>query len=220
MTHELRTPLTTLRMYTEMLSENMVTDGAARRDYLGRLHAEAVRLSHLVENVLAYARIERGRARGQIETVTVEALLARTAERARQRAEDAGFELTLPPPDVLPDGGITTDAAVVEQIVFNLVDNACKYAATAADRHVHLEVEGKRRHVMLRVRDHGPGVAAGQRRHLFKPFRKSAQAAADSARGVGLGLSLCRRLARSLGGRLCLNTAIRDGAAFDLWLPR
>src|ERR1043165_39773 len=68
-THELRTPLTTFKMYSEMLASDMVRDAQKRRQYLETLCSEANRLSHLVENVLAYARLERGSARGRVETV-------------------------------------------------------------------------------------------------------------------------------------------------------
>src|SRR5208337_3642808 len=84
-THELRTPLTTFHMYTEMLSEGMVTDPQQQRDYLTTLRLEASRLSHLVENVLAFARLERRRVNG-LEPATVASLLAcreRLADRAK-----------------------------------------------------------------------------------------------------------------------------------------
>ena len=75
-THELRTPLTTFRLYSEMLASGMVQDETQKKNYLGTLEAEAGRLSHLVENVLAYARIERGSARAQVESVSIGDVLA------------------------------------------------------------------------------------------------------------------------------------------------
>jgi signal transduction histidine kinase len=218
-THELRTPLTTFRMYTEMLSEGMIPDESKRREYIASLHAEALRLSHLVENVLAYARLERGRTQAQVETIPLEMILKRTEERLRRRAEQAGLSLELPAGDELLAQPVRTDAAAVEQILFNLVDNAGKYAASAADRRLHIESDSKGSHAVLRVRDHGPGISAQDRRHLFKPFRKSSERAAHSAPGVGLGLALSRRLARTLGGDLRLDPTAKDGASIELTLP-
>src|SRR5262249_34333663 len=74
-THELRTPLTTFKMYSEMLASGMVSEVTAQREYLAQLCAEADRLHHLVENVLAYARLERGSARKRIEKITLRELL-------------------------------------------------------------------------------------------------------------------------------------------------
>ena len=137
-THELRTPLTTFKMYAEMLAEDMVPDEAKRRQYLETLRVESVRLGHLVENVLAYARLERGRADG--------AGGDRDAGGARSPASATAW-----PPAPSRRGwnswwsrastwqaAVRVDTSSVEQILFNLVDNACKYAGRAADRRIHL----------------------------------------------------------------------------------
>jgi signal transduction histidine kinase len=112
------------------------------------------------------------------------------------------------------------DRSAVERILFNLVDNACKYARSASDRRIHLDAEVDDRAVRLTVSDHGPGIAPEEARRLFRPFHKSARDAAQSAPGVGLGLALSRRLARSLGADLHV---VRDrpvGAEFCVRLPR
>jgi K+-sensing histidine kinase KdpD len=84
---------------------------------------------------------------------------------------------------------------------------------------IHLEALSVGKGGMLRVRDHGAGISEDAARRLFQPFSKSAQEAAHSAPGVGLGLALCRRLSRAMGGELRWNPAIRDGACFELSLP-
>ena len=113
----------------------------------------------------------------------------------------------------------TVAESAVEQILFNLVDNACKYAARAEKKSVELDARLAGRRLRLRVRDHGPGLSAKQRRRLFQPFRKSADEAAGTAPGVGLGLALSRRLARDMGGDLQLDEMAAGGAAFVLSLP-
>ena len=220
-THELRTPLTTFQMSSEMLAEGMVTNPAQQQNYLATLRSEAGRLGHLVENVLSYARLERGSARGRVETITVGALLERTRERLAPRAKQACLTL-LVEAGAAADLTVCTDVSAVEQILFNLVDNAGKYAApTASEPTLHLEVlPPERKSICLRVRDHGPGIEAEVAARLFQPFSKSAQEAAHSAPGVGLGLALCRRLARSLGGELVHDTSVTMGTAFVLKLPR
>lgn len=215
-THELRTPLTTFRMYTEMLAEGMVPDEGRRKEYFDILHREAERLSHLVENVLAYARIERGRAPARLERVPVHVMLERMEERLAQRAAQAGMELCV---DIPGDVAVLTDPSAVEQVLFNLVDNASKYATPAVDRRIHVECEQRRGRVGLAVRDHGPGVDAATARRLFEPFSKSVQTAAKTAPGVGLGLALCRRLARSMRADLRHERVPGGGARFVLWLP-
>ncbi len=218
-THELRTPLTTFRMYAEMLREGMVTNEADRLKYLDTLRVEADRLTHLVANVLAYARLERGRPGGRIETLSVNELLAKATERLADRATQANFQLSIEPERNVADSIVRADPTAVEQILFNLVDNACKYAASAVDRTLHLMVAKKSTTLEIRLSDHGPGVSSAAHRRLFQAFRKSAQEAAHSAPGVGLGLALSRRLARDMHGDLQYESATDNGACFILSLP-
>ncbi|MEX2558307.1 MAG: HAMP domain-containing sensor histidine kinase [Pirellulales bacterium] len=217
-THELRTPLTTFRMYAEMLGGGMVPDEAQRQQYLATLGAEAERLSHLVENVLLYARLERGGRPIQAESLSVGDLLSGMEGRLRERARQAGLELVVQADANMLARRVRTDASAVEQVLFNLVDNACKYAAGAIDRRLNLDVAAGRRSVEIRVRDHGPGIAPAQARRLFRPFSKSAADAAETAPGVGLGLALSRRLARQLGGDLRYEPP-PQGSCFVLSLP-
>jgi signal transduction histidine kinase len=217
-THELRTPLTTFRMYAEMLSSGMITDEEKRREYFHTLTTEAERLGHLVENVLAYARLEKGGSEERNETILIQSIIARIGDRLRGRAEQAGMSLAIEAPPEVLSAPVSADVSAVEQILFNLVDNACKYAACAADKRIHVQVGAAGRHVQVRVRDHGPGIAPADARRLFRPFTKSARDAANSAPGVGLGLALSRRLARRMKGSLMLDQEVRDGACFVLTL--
>ena len=219
-THELRTPLTTFRMYSEMLAEGMVPDETQRRHYLGTLKTEADRLFHLIENVLSYARLERGRRAISHGNAAVSELLAPMIDRLTERAarDDMQIQFALDP--AVADASIRTDAGALEQILVNLVDNACKYAAGATDRRIHIDVTRQQQFLLLRVGDHGPGITTAEARGLFRPFTKSASQAAQTAPGVGLGLALSQRLAQDLGGKLELaspNDA--SGAVFTLKLP-
>lgn len=216
-THELRTPLTTFRLYTEMLDEGMVTDADTRMAYVKTLRTEADRLGRLVENVLAFARLERGRAADRSEIVTPSELLDRLFPRLALRARQASMEIVVGP--VNSQKQVRVDITIVDQILSNLVDNAIKYAGEASDRHIHFDPVMTGRWLTLKVRDHGPGLSPQVVRRLFQPFSKSAHDAAHSAPGVGLGLALSRRLARSLGGDLRLDANGKEGATFLLTLP-
>ena len=217
-THELRTPLTTFRMYAEMLAEGMVTDAEKRRQYLTTLCAEAERLSHLVENVLSYARLERGRKGGHPEVLPVGEVVARVKDRLAQRSGQAGMNLVVEAGEA-GSAQVLADPSVAEQILFNLVDNACKYAANANDKRIQVETSMEGKMAVIRVRDYGPGIGAEEMRRLFQPFSKSAKKAAETAPGVGLGLALSRRLARQMGGELRLCRSVADGACFELVIP-
>lgn len=221
-THELRTPLTTFRLYSEMLADGMVPEGEPRQRYLTTLCAEASRLGHLVENVLAYAKLERGNGCQRRETLPLSALVDRVLPRLTERASLAGMKLQVDLDPTLASRPVEVDVGVVEQILFNLVDNASKYGVPeSGEPCIHLEaLPEKGKSSLLRVRDEGRGISTDVAGRLFEPFHRSAEKAAGSAPGVGLGLALCRKLSRSLGGDLRQDRSVPKGAAFVLSLPR
>ncbi len=217
-THELRTPLTTFRMYADMLADGMVPPGR-QGEYLDTLRVEAGRLGHLVENVLAFARLERQPQAVETEPVDLEAFLQELAGRLGELAARGGFEVVLHPAGDAAGTRVLIDRGAVERILLNWVDNACKYAAEAADRRLEIQPLRRGSSVLLRLADHGPGIPRPERRRIFRPFHKSAHRAAASAPGVGLGLALSRGLARRLGGDLRLVETAAGGAVFELRLP-
>jgi signal transduction histidine kinase len=122
--------------------------------------------------------------------------------------------------DPVDSGVITADPRTVERVLLNLVDNACKYAATCDDRRIHLSLspDGDRA-VRITVRDHGPGIPRGEARRIFQPFHRARRDAEGPQSGLGLGLALARGLARSLGGDLWLSRSSSEGAEFALVFP-
>jgi len=215
-THELRTPLTTFRMYTEMLSEGMVPE-ERRIEYCRTLQQESDRLSHLVQNVLDYSRLERRAWAPQTESIGARALLDRLAARVTDRC--AAAEMDLKPECECPDQVmLRTDPHALEQVIYNLVDNSCKYARAAEDRRIHLHVRCDGNAVVLEVADHGPGVASEVLGRMFQPFYRGLRGDASREPGVGLGLALARRWARTLGGDLEAVNIGHVGACFRVRL--
>lgn len=217
-THELRTPLTSLRLYLDLLLSGMIADEAKRTEYLSTLAVESDRLHRLVDNVLDFARLEGRRSGRTLRPAKVADVLAAIRDTWTDRLGADGKELivvsTLP-----PEAEVTTDAALVGQIVGNLIDNARKYARGASDPRVWVWARPEGRRVVLEVEDRGPGVPPRERGLIFKPFRRGS--GADTvAGGAGLGLALCKQWAESLGGTLTYRPADGDtGSCFRLELP-
>jgi signal transduction histidine kinase len=214
-THELRTPLTALRLHGDLLADDRVASDPQRRaGRIAVIRSEAERLAHLIDNVLDYARLERRRP-PQPGPLSLAELLTPLLPRLAERLGTVALILETA---AMPSVTVRCDPAAVERILLNLVDNAAKYAASASDRRVELRARQSGKRVVLVVRDHGPGLAADARDRLFVPFARSAEAAAGSAPGTGLGLALSRRLARAQGGDLRHQpTAV--GCAMELSLP-
>ena len=210
--HELRTPLTTLRLYSEMLADGVITDPAIRQEYLETIQAESARLASLVENVLLHARIEQGSSHGR-SRMTVGELVESIAPVLRRRADEAGRPLVTEL-ELDPASEVEVDRDAVERVLFNLVDNACKHGADTEDKTLRLEVRRRASYVDLQVRDNGPGIPRALGAAVFEAFRRGDDAGAP---GAGLGLALSRSLARELRGELSLVPSER-GACFRLSL--
>ena len=165
---------------------------------------------------MAFSRIERGNARSQVRDAAAGDLLEQSQERLEARLATAGLTLEM---DSSCPLRVRMDTAAVEHILFNLIDNAAKYAAASDPPVVKIHAREAGRFVEIVVSDHGPGIPAAEHGRIFRAFHKSAREAAESKPGVGLGLALSRRLAREQGGDL-LYSAQGKGACFILRLPR
>lgn len=208
-THELRSPLTTFRLYSDLLAQGLVKE-EKRALYHDTLRQESGRMARMVENVIAHARLEEGRAGLSPRQVTLAALLEEAAPALRRCAEGAGLPLSI---GEAPPATLFTDPAAVGQVLFNLVENACKYGRSAIE--VAASVDGGV--ARISVLDHGEGVRGTAR--LFRPFERAGRDEADPVRGLGLGLALSRGLARDLGGDLAHEAPADGGARFVLSLP-
>jgi len=216
-THELRTPLTSFQLYTDLLADMPDADAAQRRQYVETLRGESKRLARLVENVLAYSRIEDSRQALHRRVVRPADLLESVRLDVAELCAASGKNLVV---EDACDGSlqIETDPELIGQILTNLVENACKYSTDAPDRRIWIraskdEDEG----ITFEVDDAGPGIAANDRHEVFQPFRRgrSAETGRSVSMGLGLGLALSRYWAHHLGGSLSLRRSRRGGAGYS-----
>ena len=221
-THELRTPLTTFRLYSDLLSSGMVTDKEKQKTYLNTLKHESERLTHLVENVLSYSQIEKGSAKAKVETISLYEFIQRIEPRLNERAMEDNMFVNTVFSDNSSDAQLRIDITAVDQIIFNLVDNACKYASGESHgKEITLLADITNKKINIQICDQGDGIKPSEQKRLFKPFHKSAKEAAHTKPGVGLGLALCKRLAKAMRGDLTITRKSKSkGASFLLTLPR
>jgi signal transduction histidine kinase len=213
--HELRTPLAGLRVYGEMLADDL-GDPAAGREYARRIATEADRLGRVVSNVLGYSRLERGVRAVRPEPCDVADLAREAADRIRPALEANDAVLEVDAPEGLRPVPVDRDAFF--QIVQNLADNAERYSRGAKDRTVRIAVEpAGDGGAVLSVADRGPGVPHAQRRRLFRAFTRGADP--DGPAGLGLGLAMVAELARAHGGRAWYEPRDGGGSVFLVTFP-
>ncbi len=213
--HEFKTPLTTIRLYSELLEQGRVRDEAKAAEYLQTIGRETQRLARLVNNVLDFSRLEQGRKKYAREKIDLVAELDRLLEAQTVRLSEGGLRLERAWP-ATPVVAVT-DRDAVEQIVLNLLDNACKYAASGGE--VLVTVAPVNGGVAVRVADRGPGVPPAHRDRIFEKFHRVDETLTAAKTGAGLGLSIARQLARGLGGDLRYEARADGGAEFILELP-
>lgn len=202
--HELKTPLSVVRMFGEMLLTGRVASAERQRQYIETICREAERLSGLIENVLDFAALERGKQRYERESADLTEIVTRGVETVRQRLEGGEIRLSAPQ----PGPRVSVDVQAVLLAVINLLDNAVKYGEGSA---IDVQVVQKRREVCVSVRDHGPGIPPDETRRVFDRFyrvRRSGQ----QIRGSGIGLSLVKHIADAHGGRAWAENAPDGGA--------
>ena len=221
--HELKTPLALVRMFAEMLQTGRVASDAKRSEYLDIIVGESERLSSLIENVLDFARVERGKGAYELADGHIGDVVARAAEVLKYRAQRDGVTLELIVDDVLPI--VRIDERAIHLAVMNLIDNALKYGANTGpgSEVITVSVTRKKDDIAVRVMDRGPGVAPEERERIFERFVRGNSAASDGvkagARGSGIGLALVRHIADSHGGRTWVEPAGARGSAFVFTVP-
>lgn len=213
-THELRSPLTSFRLYTDLLHAGP-DDPAVRTRYVDALRRESARLASVVENVLAYAGLASRHA--GTEPARLGDLLDTLLPSLTERTAAADAELSVSIEDAAAQSAVLVAPGSLERILTNLIDNACRYGLTPDERTITLTAERGPSAVRLRVADRGPGIPPADRARIFTEFARGSRAGDD--RGVGLGLSLARGLARAEGGELRLIRQGPPGAVFELRLP-
>jgi signal transduction histidine kinase len=216
--HELKTPLTSIRMFSELLAEGRVNDPVKQRSYLSIITAETARLSRLINNVLDFARIERGEKKYHFQTCDLNGLLRDTTETYRPHLEANGFQFDC----ALPDSPLIVngDRDALAQVIVNLLSNAEKYSDSRKEISVRLEQQTTPLpYVELKVLDRGLGVPDGSEEKIFEQFYRAHDSLSSGIQGSGLGLTLARQIARAHGGEVVYEPREGGGSCFTLRLP-
>ena len=215
MSHELRTPLNAIIGYSELLGDGVAGPLLPKQqEQVGRVQASARHLLQLINEVLAFARIEAGREEVQVEPVDLYHLVRETAALVEPLASLKELSLRVEVPDGL--AMVNTDPGKVRQILLNLLSNAVKFTDSGE---VLLRARVDPDMIHLEVSDTGIGIPAEQMRKIFDPFWQIEQSSTRRAGGTGLGLSVMRQLVHLLGGEVILSSTEGEGSTFVVRLP-
>lgn len=208
--HELKTPLALVRMFGELLESGRVESEEKRQQYLQIILSESERLSALIENVLDFAKVERGKAAYDFAPANVQEVVTRAVELCRSRAQREGIDLVLEQKEELPLTDL--DERAIEIAVINLIDNALKYAPDG--KRIVVSTRLSHGQVEVRVTDQGAGIAPEDRKRIFDRFVRGKPAAVKQVRGSGIGLALVKHIAEAHGGRAWCEPVEPFGSSF------
>lgn len=215
--HELKTPLSIISLFGEMLAEGRTKSPEQAHEYAEIIWRESVRLGRLIDNVLDFAKIERGMDVYEFAEGDIGEVIERAIELSQRRVQAAEMtlETELASPEDLPP--VQIDANAYTLAVLNLVDNAIKYAAEGKKIRLTLAREGDV--IVLRVKDWGPGIELVEQDRIFERFYRAKSIRLKPIRGSGIGLALVQHIARAHGGDVSVESKVGEGATFSMTIP-
>jgi len=218
--HELRTPLAVLSSAADNIADGLVVGRTALRKYGTILQHQSRSMGQLVDEILLFASTEDGTNNYELQPLQVASIIESTVKETDGLVSGAGFVLDRQiEPDLPPVMG---DASGIQQCLHNLISNAVKYGGD--HRQITLRSfiapgqQRSSREVRISIADRGIGIDSSEIDHIFDPFYRSPRVNAAQIHGTGLGLSLAKRIAESMGGRISVSSELSAGSTFTLHL--
>jgi signal transduction histidine kinase len=218
MSHELRTPLNAIGGYAQLLELGVhgpIND--AQRDALARLGRSQAHLLRLITDVLNFAKIDAGQVEYVVSDIRVDETFANIEPLVAPQMQAKGLTFTW---EGCQDPQVTAraDPDKLQQVMLNVLTNAIKF--TPAGGAIAVDCNATEDRVFIHVRDTGMGIPPDRLASVFEAFVQGDRKLNSPHEGVGLGLAISRDLARGMGGDLTVESEVRKGSVFTLWLPR
>ena len=216
--HQLRTPVATIQLYAHLLREGKQPDQA--KDFLQIMEDEAIKLIHLIEDILEMTTLDSGKAVTAWEPVSLRTMAENTITQYQVRAANAGLDLTAVPfPSDLPV--VKGDYARLAQALGEIVENAIAFTPSGGRVEIQTVTteDSCRTWVTIAVRDTGSGIPPEEREKVFDRFFRGSAVESGHLAGTGLGLSIAREIIRAHGGQVTVESMEDKGSTFTIWLP-
>ncbi|MBI2191040.1 MAG: hypothetical protein HYU36_03510 [Planctomycetes bacterium] len=212
--HELKTPLSLIRLFAETLAMGRARSKEEEKECIDVITRESERLAGMINNILDFSRIEKGRRVYRFDRLELSPFLLELLEAQRPRLVQLGFNLSIDVP-VLPVANVDREA--MQSALLNLIDNAVKYSPGEKAITVRALVQGP--NVEIAVADRGIGVPPHERGRIFEKFYRIRDERVRQSRGSGLGLTLVKHVMEAHGGIVRVDANEAAGSVFTLVLP-
>jgi signal transduction histidine kinase/tetratricopeptide (TPR) repeat protein len=213
--HELKTPLSLIRMFGETLDSGIVTDETDRKKFYGIIRKESERLTHLINNVLDFSRMDAGIKEYNFRETDLAEVVRSTLEAYKFQVSENGFiiESELPDESVI----LRIDKDAISQVLLNLLNNAVKYSGE--EKYIRVRVSKDPASALISVTDHGVGIPKDELKKIFDKFYRVSTARTKETRGSGLGLTLAKHIVEAHRGTIEVDSEVGKGSRFTVSLP-
>jgi signal transduction histidine kinase len=213
--HDLKTPLALIQLFAETLELGRVRSADRAQEYYRIINSEAKKLTRLIENILDFSRMEAGLRPYTLIPADIGEIVQRVIDLMRPQFVQGHFTVDTSIAAGLPT--VEADTAAVERAVENLLNNAVKYSGES--RRIEVEVYREPGEVVVRVRDHGIGIARRDQRRIFRKFFRVTHELGGGPQGTGLGLAIVDHTMRGHGGYVGVESEPGEGSTFTLHFP-
>jgi len=213
--HEFKSPLTSIRQMAEMLVHGRVPSPERQQKYYNTILQQSERLSHLIDNILDFSKMEEGQKIFRFKTADITPVVKDIVELFQKLTSDQGFYISLSIPEPLPD--VVFDREAMEQVIHNLIDNACKYSGESRTIEVQLYPEGNK--IVISVRDQGVGIRKEDQNKIFSRFYRAGEELTQAVKGSGIGLTIVKQIVESHQGEVTVESNPGKGSIFNVILP-
>lgn len=213
--HEFKSPLTSIRQMAEMLVNERVPSPERQHKYHTAILNQSERLSHLIENILDFSKMEEGHKVFHFEKGDITPVVKNIVESFKDHNALQGFNIGLSIPEPVPE--VVFDLEAMEQVMHNLLDNACKYSGDSRDIQVQLLTKG--RSVIISVKDHGIGIRKEDLDKIFSRFYRAGEELTQTVKGSGIGLTIVKQLVEAHNGTIDVESEPGKGSKFTVKLP-
>ena len=213
--HEFKSPLTSIRQMAEMLVRGRVPSPERQQKYYTTILQQSERLSHLIDNILDFSKMEEGQKIFRFETADITPVVKEMVESFQKLTADEGFHISLTIPEPLPD--VVFDREAMEQVIHNLIDNACKYSGESRTVEVQLYPKGGK--IVISVGDHGIGIGKEDHDKIFSRFYRAGEELTQTVKGSGIGLTIVKQIVEAHQGEVTVESSPDKGSIFNVILP-
>jgi len=213
--HELKSPLTSIRMMTEMLHHNRVETEERKSAYYTAMLEESQHLSHLIDNILDFSRMDDDRKKYDFNVVNLDELLVKFIESTREMLPVPGFDIRYSRAERVPV--VKADKNAILQVFYNLVDNAIKFSGTS--RQIDISLFPGDDELVFCVKDYGIGISGKDHEKIFDRFYRGDEPQRMGIRGSGIGLTIVKQIIEAHNGTIAIESEVGKGSRVTVRLP-